>query len=236
MGQTLENPHDGQNSSCHTEVLRVYLHRPELSTCPSRMGTLGSTNLPQQHSVLEQSYPEGRPDTCRNLMARHWFIISTQRQQKKYQKKKTISLQPQNRLSLGHLTKELSYPHSLEEIRDCLSVMASDFMAPGAEEPSCTITQTLQPNVLWPAGLEMMKSIDFCFPEGTATLSCGLKEPEVSYNQRFFFNSITDYFRLFLVSVMAPLELCKVGLAVSAAPGFAGGEYKTQSHYNFKIL
>lgn len=65
--------------------------------------------------------------------------------------------------------------------------MASDFMVPGAEEPSCTIIQTLQPNVLWPAGLEMMKSIDFCSPEGTATLGCGLKEPEVSYNQRFFF-------------------------------------------------
>lgn len=35
---------------------------------------------------------------------------------------------------------------------------------------------------------------------------------------------------------MAPLELCKVRLAVSAAPGFAGGEYKTQSRYSFKNL
>jgi len=65
--------------------------------------------------------------------------------------------------------------------------MASDLRAPGAEEPSCTIIQTLQPDVLWPAGLEMMKSIDFCFPEGTTTLGCGLKEPEVSCNQRWFF-------------------------------------------------
>lgn len=35
---------------------------------------------------------------------------------------------------------------------------------------------------------------------------------------------------------MAPLELCKESLAASAAPGFAGGEYQTQSHHNFKIL
>lgn len=35
---------------------------------------------------------------------------------------------------------------------------------------------------------------------------------------------------------MAPLESCTERPAVSAAPGFAGGEYQTQSHHNFKIL
>lgn len=106
-------------------------------------------------------------------------------------------------------------------------VMPSDLMAPGAEEPMCTITWTLQPNVLWPAGLEMMKSIDFCVPQEITTLGCRLKKFEVSYNQRCFFYSITEYFRLFLVSLMAPSELCKVGLIVSTAPGFACGEYMT---------
>lgn len=71
-------------------------------------------------------------------------------------------------------------------------------MAPGAEEPICTITWTLQPNVLWPAGLEMMKSIDFCIPQETTILSIHLKKFEVSYNQRcFFFTallSILGYF------------------------------------------
>lgn len=81
--------------------------------CPSRMGTLGPTNLPRQLSISELSYPGGRPDTLRNLMERHRFIISTQRQGQKIRKKKkkkTISLRPQNRLSLGHFAKELSYP------------------------------------------------------------------------------------------------------------------------------
>lgn len=188
MGQTLENPHDGQNSSRHAQVLWVYLYGPQRSMCPSRMGTLSPTNLPRQLSISELSYPGGRPDTLRNLMERHRFIIATQRQGQKIQKKKkTISLRPQTRLSLGHFAKELSYPQlSGRDQRPFIS-NASDFTAPGAEEPSCTISQTLQPHVLRPAGLEMMKSIDFCFPEGTPTLSCGFKEPEVSYNQRWFF-------------------------------------------------
>lgn len=138
--------------------------------------TLGSTNLPRHLSVLEQSYPEGRPDALTSLRTQHSFIISTQR----HRRNKLISFQTQTRLSLGHCAIELPYPHPLKEIRDCLSVRASEFMALGAEEPSCTIIQALQPNVLRPAGLEMMKSIHFCFPKGTATLNCGLKEPAVS--------------------------------------------------------
>lgn len=63
-------------------------------------------------------------------------------------------------------------------------------MAPGAEEPSCTILWTLQTNVLWPAGLEVMKSIDFCVLQETTALSCCLKEFEVSYNQRCFFTAL----------------------------------------------
>lgn len=63
-------------------------------------------------------------------------------------------------------------------------------MAPGAEEPMCTITWTLQPNVLWPAGLKMMKSIDFCVLQETTTLGIHLKKFEVSYNQRCFFTAL----------------------------------------------
>lgn len=88
MGQTLENSHNGQNRACHTEVLRGYFYGPEFSTCPSRIGTLGFTNLPWQPSASEQSHPEGRPDTLGSLTACHWFIISTQRQRKKKYKKK----------------------------------------------------------------------------------------------------------------------------------------------------
>lgn len=105
--------------------------------------------------------------------------------------------------------------------------MASDFTAPEAEEPSCTIIRTLQPNVLWPARLEMMKSIDFCFSQGTNTLSCGLKESEFSYNQIYFFflNRITDCFRVFLVSSMAPSKLCKVGCLVIQHLALWGGSH-----------
>lgn len=71
MGQTLENSHNGHNRACHTEVLRGYFYGPEFSTCPSRIGTLGFTNLPWQPSASEKSHPEGRPDTLRSLTACH---------------------------------------------------------------------------------------------------------------------------------------------------------------------
>lgn len=64
-----ESPPNGQNSSDYTDFLSICSHGPEFSACPSRMGTLGSTNLPWQLSVSEQSYPKGRPDTLRSLMA-----------------------------------------------------------------------------------------------------------------------------------------------------------------------
>lgn len=187
MGLVLESPHDGQKSSCHTGVPKVYLQVPELSTCPSRLGPPGFTNLPRLFPVLEQSCPEGKPDTLMSLTTQHWFLISTQKKRKICQNPQIISLQPQNRSSLGHFAKELPWPHSLEKIRGCSSVMASDFRAPRAEEPSCTNIQSLQPHVLQPAGLEMMSSVDFCFPEGTTTLSWGLEKPEVSDNQRWGF-------------------------------------------------
>lgn len=84
MGLVLENPHDGQNSSCHTGVPQVYLQGPEFSICHSRLGTWGFTNLSRLFSVLEQSCPEGKPDT--SLPTQHWFLISTQRKRKKCQK------------------------------------------------------------------------------------------------------------------------------------------------------
>lgn len=85
MGLVLENPHDGQNSSCHTGVPQVYLQGPEFSICPSRLGTWGFTNLPRLFSVLEQSCPEGKPDTLTSLTTQPRFLISTQRKRKKCQ-------------------------------------------------------------------------------------------------------------------------------------------------------
>lgn len=116
--------------------------------------------------------------------------------------------------------------------------MASDFMAPGAVEPSCTIIRTLQPNVLWPAGLEMMKSIDFWFPQGTNTPGCGLKESELSYNQRFFFKK--QNYRLFegiFSEFNGSLEIVQSGMLDNTAPGFAGGGGNTkQSHLLLRSL
>lgn len=186
MGLVLENPHDDQNSSCHTGVPKVYLQEPEFSMCPSRLGTLGFINLPPLFSVLEQSFP--RRKTWYTHKVNNTALIFQPKGKGKYAKTpSTISLQPQNRSSLSHFAKEWTWPHSLEKIRECSSEMASDFTAPRAEEPSCTIIQTLQPHVLWPAELEMMKSVDFCLPEGTTTLSWGLEKLEVSDNQRWGF-------------------------------------------------
>lgn len=107
MGLVLENPHDGQNSSCHTGVPEVYLQVPGFSTCPSRLGPLGFTNLPQLFSVLEQSCTEGKPDTLTSLTTQHWFLTSSQKKRKICPNPQIISLQPQNRSSLGHFAKEL---------------------------------------------------------------------------------------------------------------------------------
>lgn len=90
----------------------LHLSWARICMCPLRMGALGSTNLPWQPSVSEQSYPEGTSDTHRfngtlliyhfNPEARNW---------KKKKRKKTISFQPQTDLSLGHFAKELPYSH-----------------------------------------------------------------------------------------------------------------------------
>lgn len=224
MGLTLENPHDSQKSSSHTEILRTYTGQNSVHILPERglwaLEIFLDSFLSCNRATQKQDY------TLKHLTACHWSLqpkgkktpktkqknnpqTTTKKPKTTKQKKKTISLQLQNRLSLGHSAKELPYPYSLEEISSCLSVMASGFTAPGAEEPSCTIIQTLQPNVLWSEGLEMMKSIDFCFPEGTATLLQSLRSLTIKDG---FFNSITDYFGLFFVSLMAPSEQCKAGL------------------------
>lgn len=176
-----------------TLVPKVYLQVPEFNVCPSRLETLGFTNIPQLFSVLEQSFPEGRPDT--SLTAQHWYF--------KPKEKENMPKPPQTfpcSCKKGHrwvtLPKNYLDP-TLWKRSECSSETASDFTAPRAEEPNCTIIQTLQPHVLQLAGLETMKSVDFCFPEGTTILSWGLEKPEVSNNQNGVFNSITHYFKLF---------------------------------------
>jgi len=203
----------------------LHLSWARICMCPLRMEALGSTNLPWQPSVSEQSYPEGTSDTHGfngtlliyhfNPEARNW----------KKKKEENHFLSATNWLVTGSLCQGITLLPSLWKRTDSLSVMASDFTAPEAEEPSCTIIRTLQPNVLWPARLEMMKSIDFCFSQGTNTLGCGLKESEFSYNQIYFFflNRITDCFRVFLVSSMAPSKLCKVGCLVIQHLALWGG-------------
>lgn len=94
------------------------------------------------------------------LMAHCWFITSTQRQGTEKKKEENHFLSATNWLVTGSLCQGITLLPSLWKRTDSLSVMASDFTAPEAEEPSCTIIRTLQPNVLWPARLEMMKSID----------------------------------------------------------------------------
>lgn len=75
-----------------------------------------------------------------------------------------------------------------------------------------------------------MKSIDFWFSQGTNTPGCGLKESELSYNQRFFFKK--QNYRLFegiFSEFNGSLKIVQSGMLDNTAPGFAGGggEYKT---------
>lgn len=197
MGLVLENSHDGQTSSCHTGVPKVYLEVPEFSTCPSRLGTLGFTNLPRLFSVMEKSCPGGKPDTLTSLTTQHWFFISTQRKRKICQIPPSHFLAATKHVVPGSLCQRItSTPLSGKDQRVFIS-NGSDFTAPRAEEPSCTSIQTWQPHVLWLAGLEMMKSVHFCFPEGTTTLSWGLEKPESLTIKDWVFNIITHYFKLF---------------------------------------
>lgn len=115
------------------------------------------------------------------IYSQHWFLISTQRKRKICQNYPTISLQPQNRSSLGHFAKELPWPHSLEKIRECSSVL------PEQRSPAAPSSR---PDSLMSCGWQgwkWWKVLIAASLEGITTLTWGLEKLDVSDNQRLGF-------------------------------------------------
>lgn len=202
----------------------LHLSWARICMCPLRMEALGSTNLPWQPSVSEQSYPEGTSDTHRfngTLLIYH-FNPEARNWKKKGRKPFPFS----HKLTCHWVTLPRNYltPITLEENRlfICNGLRFHGSWSRGAQLHHHQDFTAQCPVACKARNDEKYR---FCFSQGTNTLGCGLKESEFSYNQIYFFflNRITDCFRVFLVSSMAPSKLCKVGCLVIQHLALWGG-------------
>lgn len=159
------------------------------------------------------------------LMAHCWFITSTQRQgteKKKGRKPFPFS----HKLTCHWVTLPRNYltPITLEENRLFIS---NGLRFHGSWSRGAQLHHHQDFTAQCPVACKARndEKYRFCFSQGTNTLGCGLKESEFSYNQIYFFflNRITDCFRVFLVSSMAPSKLCKVGCLVIQHLALWGG-------------
>lgn len=220
------------------------LSTPHLSwarkcTSPLSMRALGSTNLPRQPSVSEQSYPGGTSDTDRfngTLLIYHFNPEARNWKKKKGRK---------------------PFPFS-HKLTCCWVTLPRIYLTPiTLEENSLFISNGFRFHGSWSSGAQLHHHQDFT---AQCPVACRARNDEkyrflvpsgdqhtwlwsqgiwALLQSKIFFlkNRITDCLRVFLVSSMAPSKLYKVGCLITQRLALQGeGGNTKQSHLLLRSL